>query len=308
MIKHRYNWQLNRTKGNVLNFRVSWGNGQYACKFSSGYRVEPTKWSQDAQRCKANTTHPDNMPAAVINRRIDDYEAIADQIFIEYYNQNHTPTTDEFRNEFNKAIGKTKADEVKPNAPKLQNAFLKFQSVVSQQNNWSEGTRKSFHTLGQHFKNFNANLTTDELDKEQMRLFHNYLIKGGYNNNTIRKMFKSVRQFVRWLKENSYNVGDADTYTMRLKGVTDNVVVYLTWDELQHLFSMPISEPYLERVRDVFCFCCFTSLRYSDVAKLQKSDIKANCIEVITQKTAEPLSIDLNDYSRAILKKSSAGI
>lgn len=303
MIRHRYNWQLNRTKGNVLNFRVSWDNGRCACKFSSGYRVEPTKWSQDAQRCKANTTHPDNMPAAIINRRIEDYETIADQIFIEYHNQNHTPTTDEFRNEFNKAIGKTKSDEVILNAPRVLNVFPDFQSIVSQQNNWSEGTRKSFHTLGRHFKNFNANLTTDELDKEQMRLFHNYLIKGGYNNNTIRKMFKSVRQFVRWLKENNYNVGDADTYTMRLKGVTDNVVVYLTWDELQHLFSMPISEPYLERVRDVFCFCCYTSLRYSDVAKLQKSDIKANCIEVITQKTAEPLSIDLNDYSRAILKK-----
>lgn len=303
MIKHRYNWQLNRTKGNVLNFRVSWDNNRCACKFASGYRVEPNKWSQDAQRCKANSTHPDNIPAAVINRRIEEYETIADQLFTDFYNQNHIPTTDEFRTAFNQAIGKTKASEIKPNAPKVLNVFLDFQTIVSQQNNWSEGTQKSFRTLGQHFKNFNTDLTTDELNKEQMRLFHNYLIKCGFNNNTIRKMFKSVRQFVRWLRENNLYTGDADTYTMRLKGVTDNVVVYLTWDELQQVYSMPISEPYLDRVRDVFCFCCFTSLRYSDVAKLQKSDIKPNCIEVITQKTAEPLSIDLNDYSRAILKK-----
>lgn len=303
MIKHRYNWQLNRTKDNVLNFRVSWDSNHCACKFSSGYRVQPSKWSQEIQRCKPNSVHPDNIPAAVINRRIEEYETIADNIFSNYYNKNHIPTTDEFRTEFNFAIGKIKHSNQDTTNQQLSTLILDFQTIVSQQNNWSEGTRKNFRTLAHHLMNFNANLTTEELNKDQMRLFHNYLIKSGFNNSTIRKIFKSVRQFVRWLKENKLYNGDADTYTMRLKCVTDNVVVYLTWEELKHLYSMIIDEPHLDRVRDVFCFCCFTSLRYSDVSKLQKNDIKQNTIEIITQKTAEPLSIDLNDYSRAILKK-----
>jgi integrase len=82
-------------------------------------------------------------------------------------------------------------------------------------------------------------------------------------------------------------------------------VIYLEWEELLELYSFKFSEnkPSLPAVRDVFCFCCFTGLRYSDVAKLKKSDIKKNHITVVTQKTIDSLIIELNDYSRAILAK-----
>ena len=59
----------------------------------------------------------------------------------------------------------------------------------------------------------------------------------------------------------------------------------------------------LEKVRDVFCFCCFTSLRYSDVANLRASDIFPDYISVTTRKTADSIRIELNRYSRAILEK-----
>ena len=303
MIKHRYNWQLNRSANNALNFRVSWDNNHCACKFSSGFKVDETKWSQEAQRCKANSTHPDNIPAAVINRRMSEFENTADMIFLDYYNRGAMPTVYDFKAAFGKAIGRIQQDDTY--APVLlRAAFCQFQSIVCTQNNWSENTQKNFTTLHHHLLSFNAKLTTAEFDKQQMRLFHNYLIKKQYNNNTIRKIFKSLRQFVKWLKDNGYEVGDADQYTMRIKGLSDNhIVVYLTWQELLQLYSMPIKEHYLEQARDVFCFCCFTSLRYSDVANLHKSDIKKNTIEVITQKTAEPLSIDLNVYSSAIISK-----
>ena len=54
---------------------------------------------------------------------------------------------------------------------------------------------------------------------------------------------------------------------------------------------------------DVFLFCCFTSLRYSDVRNLKRSDVKSDHIEVTTVKTADSLSIELNKYSKAILEK-----
>jgi len=56
-------------------------------------------------------------------------------------------------------------------------------------------------------------------------------------------------------------------------------------------------------VRDVFCFCCFSSLRFSDVQKLKKADITEDYIRVVTKKTTDPLIIDLNDYTKAILNK-----
>jgi integrase len=82
-------------------------------------------------------------------------------------------------------------------------------------------------------------------------------------------------------------------------------VIYLEWEELMHLydFAFPPERADLSAVRDVFCFCCFTGLRYSDVVKLRHSDVKENHISVVTQKTADGLIIELNNYSRAILEK-----
>lgn len=52
-----------------------------------------------------------------------------------------------------------------------------------------------------------------------------------------------------------------------------------------------------------FCFCCFSSLRYSDVSKLKKTDIRDGYFLIATEKTADPLAIDLNNFSQIILDK-----
>lgn len=84
-------------------------------------------------------------------------------------------------------------------------------------------------------------------------------------------------------------------------------VVYLTWEELHHFlnFKFPPNKPSLAPVRDVFCFCCFTGLRYSDVARLKKSDVKRDAstpyISIVTKKTSDRLHIELNGYALSIL-------
>src|SRR5699024_2125661 len=50
-------------------------------------------------------------------------------------------------------------------------------------------------------------------------------------------------------------------------------------------------------------FLCFSGIRYSDVYKLKKSDIKDGRFEVTTEKTADRLVIELNNTSEAILEK-----
>lgn len=86
---------------------------------------------------------------------------------------------------------------------------------------------------------------------------------------------------------------------------TPKKVIYLTWEELVQLrdYQIPPIKQYLERVRDVFLFLCFTGLRYSDVFNLRRSDVKENHIEITTVKTADSLIIELNNHSRAILDK-----
>jgi len=63
--------------------------------------------------------------------------------------------------------------------------------------------------------------------------------------------------------------------------------------------------PHLIPTKEAFCFCCFTGLRYSDIAKLTKENIKGNHLLLNTQKTRDRLTIPLNDYAKEILKRNN---
>ena len=70
-------------------------------------------------------------------------------------------------------------------------------------------------------------------------------------------------------------------------------------------YQFTVNHRGLEAVRDVFCFQCFTGLRYSDVAKLKKVEVNlaGGYFTTVTKKTTDSLKIELNKYSRAILEK-----
>jgi integrase len=127
-------------------------------------------------------------------------------------------------------------------------------------------------------------------------------------NTTIAKNVAFVKWFLRWTFGKGYYTGNLHlTWKPKFKGTDGNQkeVIFLSWNELMRLYNyeVPESKQYLERVRDVFCFTCFTSLRYSDVAKLSRSDVKPTHISIVTQKTTDSLKIELNKYSLAILDK-----
>ncbi len=95
-----------------------------------------------------------------------------------------------------------------------------------------------------------------------------------------------------------------ETFKPKLKK-PDKPIIFLTRKEQEQLrdYQIPDSKQYLERVRDVFAFYCFTGLRYSDVYNLRRSDIKDDHIEITTIKTTDHLKIELNKHSRSILEK-----
>lgn len=87
--------------------------------------------------------------------------------------------------------------------------------------------------------------------------------------------------------------------------LTQKKVIYLTKEELSRIrdYEIPEDKSYLEAVRDVFFFCCFSGLRHSDVYNLRRNDVKGDNIEVTTVKTADSISIDLNKVTRELPDK-----
>lgn len=59
----------------------------------------------------------------------------------------------------------------------------------------------------------------------------------------------------------------------------------------------------LVKIQDLFCFCAFSSLRYSDMAFLKRTDIDGDKIYITTQKTNGHLPIDLSKNAKAIVEK-----
>jgi integrase len=289
-----------------LRYRIKWNSNKSIIAFNVGYRVDVAKWSLETQRCINNTTHGKKKVAAnIINREIQRFEQIADEVFGFFELSGKLPEENEFRNEFNRRNGKLPQESMEKS---LFDIFDEFTKSMGAQNSWTPATYAKLSTIKSHLEDFNSELSFKNLSEEVMQEFVKYQLGIPLRNTTIAKNISFVRWFLRWSYRKGYYSGLLhETFRPKLKGTNGNSkeVIHLTWEELLRLYSYEIPEEkqHLARVRDVFCFCCFTSLRYSDVAKLQRSDIKDKYISVVTQKTVDGLKIELNDYSREILKK-----
>lgn len=318
-MKFSYHFLLDSEPGRddlKLRLRVRWSG--LLVSFGVRYRVEAGKWSRETQRCKNSTSHGSyKISASVINREIQRLEMAVVDCFSAYDVSGVIPSRHQFRSDFNIAIGRM------PTAPvvSLFTVFDDFIRSSGQLNSWSVSMHQKFATFRGHLFAFNPDLSFNDLTDFVLTDFVNYLIKAKLRNVSIDKNIKMLRWFLRWSYSGGFYSGRLhETFRPRLKGADGSKeVIHLTWDELLLFLDFDFfgiiktedSETVLEkskadalsRVRDVFCFCCFTGLRYSDVAKLSRDDIRGGSIYVVTQKTADALKIELNDFSTAILKK-----
>ena len=303
MIKYKSLWILDKDKDGKtanLNFRIKWNSSKCIATFALGEKIEIAKWSQESQRCRSNTTHGKQaVPASYINRRITEYEEHAEVILTD---ADIDLSVDSFKAAFNKAIGKKVVEDNKDSLIVLYDNYC---AITSQVNEWTDSTWKTHHTLKTNLIRYNKNMTIKDISLDTLYSLLAWYVENGYLNSTIRKQFIMLKSFISWLYEKELYLGEAHKkFVVRFKGACDTkTVVYLTWDELIKLYHLELEDKTQEHVRDVFCLCCFTSLRYSDVEKLTKYDIRENTIEVVTQKTNTAISIDLNNYSRALLNK-----
>ncbi len=318
-----------------LRFRIRYDKTKIVA-FNVGYRVKLDMWIKDAQRCKSGSTHGELKTSATeINNEIQRLENLANEVFKTFEVNNQFPTESEFRDAFNEANGKQVGTE--PDIPQtFFTIFDEFTRTMGWQNSWTPATFTKFATIRKHLYSYNSKLDLKYISEEDMLRFIDHLQIEGLRNTTIAKNVAFVKWFLRWAFGKGFYTGNLHlTWKPKLKGTDGNQkeVIHLTWDELMKLYDFDFStakkkvkdnsgnllldnqgnvqevdleeenKKALARVRDVFCFCCFTSLRYSDVAKLSRSDVKNRFISIVTQKTIDGLKIQLNKYSKSILDK-----
>jgi len=296
-------------KNLAVRMRISYAGT--AIDFPTGLNIDAAFWDAEKQCALDGFVGKSGQKSTDINRTIDEYRAFADELFARYeLLEKRVPSAGEVKDLFNDMIGRTKIEF--PTFEEQEKGFFDifdlFTKTVGEENAWTEETFEKFNSIKNHLQKFDENLRFNLLTDDKMRSYLRYLHDADMRNTTIAKNIQIVKWFIRWSASKGYYNGKVhESFNPKLKGTDGNSkeVIHLTWEELMHLFTFDFPEhpTSLPAVRDVFCFLCFTGLRYSDAFKLKRSDVKKDHIIVVTRKTVDGIKIELNKYSKQILDK-----
>lgn len=290
--------------------------------FQTGIILNKNNWDEHLQRIiPANS---DSTLVNDLNEHLSKMHADMIAVFHHFELQQIIPSSKDlrcaFKNKSNPNLNKVESKKEKertlsvPQVDKKERknkkvdfwkCFDEFVKVNGKLNDWTEATHQKFATLRNHLSDFDKKLTFEKFDEVGISNFVDFLGKKGLKNSTINKQLGFLRWLLRWCYEKDYHHNHTFEYFKpKLKNAAKRVI-FLTQGELDRLENFSISTKYtsLEPVRDVFLFCCFTGLRYSDVYNLTWADIHNGKIEIVTIKTADRIQIELNNKSKAIIDK-----
>lgn len=127
------------------------------------------------------------------------------------------------------------------------------------------------------------------------------------HHNGAVNLLDCVKNFMRYAIRNEWIEKDPFR-NYKLKEEHNKDKDHLTKNELETLIRKPMPNDRLERIRDVFAFCCLTGLAFTDVEHLRKEHITADergtqWIHKPREKTAVMSRIPLLAHPARLLKK-----
>lgn len=173
----------------------------------------------------------------------------------------------------------------------------------------SELTLKKYKGLLQHLHDFAAHrrfkLTFAGLDQRFYELFTAYLIQQkGHTNNTVGKYISTLKTFLRWAADRGLNEQVAFNKFKVPNEKSD--IIYLTEAELMALCALDLSgNATLAKVRDAFCFGCFTGQRFSDLAAIRSTDIRNGTwyLHQLKGRKTVQVEVPLSEFALEILER-----
>ena len=282
-----------------LECRLKWESCRKVVSFATGYRIDPDKWVAESQRCRPNSFHgPSKVPAAEINEEIERYTKAARDVLSEL---GPNPDRDEVSRRIRMKLGLRSA----PGTPGTRIAFNQFISEQSALKGWTPGTEIKMRVVGKHLDDSGLFPTFSQFTEQNLRKYLIFLREDlDLTDVTVHRQVGYLRWFLGWSTDKGWlTLPDWKTFSPKLH-TPPRPVIFLEWEELMAVweFHDPKRE-WLDGVRDIFCFCAFTGMRYSDAAKLSWADVGAGAVRITTVKTRDALTIELNKWSREVLAR-----
>ena len=317
-----------------IRFRVTFNSKRLDLK-TGCQLVDAKAWDDEAQLVKSGYKGPKGETALAINNELRNIKDQMDSTFKFFEAIDQIPTPSQLQKKYedrlNGSVPQKPAPEPKKERKPKEHDFFKvydmFLKECGEKNAWTEATFEKMEAMRVDLTTFKKNIKFSDLTEATLTEFVAYMRdskklrtprkkKGerddydqedlvGLKNSTIEKKLGYLRWFLNWATDRGYNTNlDYKKFHPTLK-MTQRKVIYLTKEEIARVRDLELSETqsYLDPIRDIFLFCCFSGLRHSDVNNLRRCDIKGDHIEVTTVKTADSISIELNKVTKAILEK-----
>ena len=292
-------------------------------------------WDAEKQRVKEDYKGPKGETGITINNSLQNCREQMVTTFKYFEVNDINPTKKQVSEKYQERLRGTipkrpdpePKQEKKPKTPDFFKTFDLFVKEGGEKNAWTEGTFEKWASLKRDLQTFRKSIRFSDLTESSLTSFVAYLRddktlrtprkkKGdrekydhdditGLKNATIEKKLRYLRWYLNWATERGYNTNlTYKTFKPTLK-MTQKKVIYLTKEEMTRIRNLELTgeKAYLDPIRDIFLFCCFSGLRHSDVNNLRRSDIKGDHIKITTVKTADSISVELNVITKAILEK-----
>ncbi len=255
-------------------------------------------WNTNKQRLNASKAHEVYNRYIEINAMLDDYEIKTRNFFTECLKHGIEINDQIVKDYMN---GK---EVIKNKAPSFFEAFKLF--IEAKKPDSATRTIKGYTTIQNYLKDFQKKTGIEIIFKNTDLVFFDELKKYSFEKKKIQdnyfaKIIAILKTFLNWCEQRNYTTNtDYKRFSFAEKDVD---IVFLTLDELLHLNSYEFESEKYNKVRDLFCFGCFTGLRYSDIQQLKHEHIVNNVISKKIQKKKGTETIQLNDLAIEILKK-----
>jgi len=303
-------------------------------KFSTGEKIEPSKWDNETCRPKAELLKLDASRSPIhpeyweLNHFLDEVESAIMDIYRRMVNDRAEITPDLLKTKLEeqeelfqtrKTIKpkKFRTDQIKYyNFIDFAESYIKDLKFVYKGNiptQVSYRTKQKYKTTIKRIKQFQTD-TGYQVNFDTLNLdFYSKLLaylqdNNKLSNNTIGKYIAHIKTLCRIAEESGISVNNS--YKNRRFAVLEEDIeqVYLTIEELEAISELDLSgKPGLDRVRDLFIVGAFTGLRYSDFTRIKPSNIvELNgkmFIEIITFKTGTKVKIPIHPMVRKVLDK-----
>jgi integrase len=298
MARYRIAFVLHAKAGSDVKYlecRLKWESSTRIVALSMGYRVDPDKWVAEAQRCKAGSFHgPARTPAAEINAEIERYVAAAARVFA----ARPEASRDEVATAMRAELGRPDRRDL----PGVTQAYRQFCAEQAAVKGWTASTVAKMDVTGRHIEDSGLLKTFADVTKANLNAYLSWLRDDlGLTDTTAHRQIANLRWFLFWCEDRGYVGTEWRSFKPKFRQ-PDKPVIFLEWDELMRVWNYE-GPAWKTDVRDVFCFCAFTGLRYSDAHALSWADVGEDAIRVTTLKTYDALTIELNKWSREILER-----